>query len=285
MHKLLLIIVFVFAPLTAIAQAPKWINRPPQSISGNYTYTFIETSANALTLDAGRNKCLQMLSLDRGLMNSLTISYRGQEEIHSNSTTVNSEFNENIQETMVEVITYDGKSIEVTARIIDEYYNQKNSMMHTLYQVGITDNPIFDMAYTTNKYGAKGLMSVIPGLGQFYKHHYLKGGLMLGGTAVLAGGIIFTEVCRADYAKKIGMTHDKKAMAVYANRRNNFALARNICIGATAALYVYNLVDAIITPGAKYIKFQKVNRNGSSYSLAPTVTYDGTPAAAATVTF
>lgn len=285
MHKILLAIALILPSISAIAQSPKWINRPPQSISGNYTYTFIETSANALTLDVGRKKCLQMLSLDRGLMNTLMISYKAEDEIHSNSTTINGKFNENIDEKTVEVITYDGKPVQVTARIIDEYYDYDRSMMHTLYQVGLTENPRFDMAYATNNYGVKGLMSVIPGVGQFYKHHYLKGGLIMGGSVALAGGVIATHMTHKDYEKKLQYTDNVEVAMIYKNRSNHFKLARNICIGALSALYVYNLIDACVTPGARYIKFVKTDNRGNTYTFMPTASVDGVPMIAGSITF
>jgi hypothetical protein len=43
---------------------------------------------------------------------------------------------------------------------------------------------------------------------------------------------------------------------------------RNICIGAAGALYVYNLIDAIASPGAKRIVHGKNRR----YAYTPVVT-------------
>lgn len=283
----LLAVILLCISATGYAQTPQWLNKPPKPIAGNNTYTFVITDSEAASLNMGRNKCFQMLSLDRGLLNTLTITYKSKDEISGHQTYNNGKFQEQLDTKSFEVITTEGKPIQLKAKIVDEYFDAKHQYMSTLYQVGTTADPIFDNVYVTSKYGAKGLWrsAIVPGWGQFHKHSYLKGGLILGGTAVLAGGIIFTEVTRADYAKKITMTHDKKAMATYANRRNNFALARNICIGATAALYIYNLVDAIVAPGARYVKVQKVDRNGRSYAFAPTVTYEGAPAATMAITF
>ena len=48
---------------------------------------------------------------------------------------------------------------------------------------------------------------------------------------------------------------------------------RNFCIGAAAALYVYNLIDAIAAKGAKRVIVKPTGR--PSFSLVPTVMDNG----------
>jgi len=108
---------------------------------------------------------------------------------------------------------------------------------------------------------------------------------MLGGCAVLAGGIIFTEHTRADYVAKIAQTHNTQAIRTYTNKRNHFATARNICIGAAAALYVYNLIDAVATPGARRVVVKKGKNSQRRYAFAPTVSEYGRPMLTTSITF
>lgn len=293
MIKKLLYLILVIIPMSSFAQRkvtePKWVNRV-LPISYNESYIFVRQTAIANTLEVGRSQCFSQLATEQRILNGAKVYSKSNMKTSIHQKYTNGQFSENIDRNSVSELSVEGIPFKLQAKNIDEYYKLNRNgqyVVSTLYMVAVTPDPVFDQIEVTSKYGAKGLWrsAIVPGWGQFHKHSYLKGGLILGGTAVLAGGIIFTEVTRADYAKKITMTHDKKAMATYANRRNNFALARNICIGATAALYIYNLVDAIVAPGARYVKVQKVDRNGRSYAFAPTVTYEGAPAAAATVTF
>ncbi|MDE5945576.1 MAG: hypothetical protein K2G93_08360, partial [Rikenella sp.] len=114
----------------------------------------------------------------------------------------------------------------------------------------------------------------------------LKGGLILGGCASLAAGIIFTERQRADYARKIVKTHSVDLKRHYATQRDHFATGRNICIGALAALYVYNLIDAVVAPGARRVVVHDHKGNGRSYSFVPTMAIgDDALALGAFVTF
>ena len=184
-----------------------------------------------------------------------------------------------------DVVQTTAGKVNVTLRVIDEYRDGKDN-----YFLCAIPNPearriTYDPVMVTEKYGAKGLMSIIPSLGQFYKHHYLKGGLILGGSVALAGGVIFTHMTYRDYEQKISLTHNVHEMKVYKNRSNHFKLARNICIGALGALYIYNLIDACVTPGARYVKFIKSDKRGNTYALMPSVSFDGTPMAVAAITF
>lgn len=271
---------------------PKWLTSELPTPDNN-SYIYIIETAEGNTIQEARNNCEKALANDQALLNSVSVSSEIVSHDDFTQKYDNSSYSESLNSHMTVDIRVKGLPFNLQAKIIDEHHTQIKNSGHNryvttiLYQTAVTQHPTFTHVEVTSKYGARGLWrsAIVPGWGQFHKHSYLKGGLILGGTAVLAGGIIFTEVTRADYAKKITMTHDKKAMATYANRRNNFALARNICIGATAALYIYNLVDAIVAPGARYVKVQKVDRNGRSYAFAPTVTYEGAPAATMAITF
>lgn len=264
-----------------------WINKPPVPLKGNNTYTFVVIDVAAQNLDMGRKKCFQMLSLDRGLLNTVTMTYKSEDKIKSTQKYIDGEFHENLDENSLEVITTEGKPIQLKAKIVDEYFD--GYQMTTLYQVGITQNSYFDDTYVTTQYGVKGLWrsAIVPGWGQLYKRSYIKGGLMLGGTVVLAGGIVYTECMRADYWKKQrnGYAKNTAQKQFYYKKEKGFATARNICIGGLCALYVYNLVDAVVAPGARYVKVSRTDRNGNVYTLAPSMNYDGSPMLAGSIRF
>lgn len=276
-----------FAAVHINAQKPLWIDRPPRSLHGNDTYAFVVIDADAQNLDIGRKKCLQMLSLDRGLLNTVTMSYKSEDLIKSTQRVENGNFSENLETKTLEIITTEGKPIQIKAKIVDEYFN--DNRMTTLYQVGTISSPIFDNTYVTTHYGIKGLWRsvIIPGWGQFYKRSYLKGGLILGGSTLLAGGIVYTECMRAGYWKKQrnGYATTDSQKQFYYKKEKDFALARNIVIGGLCAFYVYNLVDAIVAPGARYVKVSRTDRYGNVYTMTPTVGFDGTPMLSGTIRF
>lgn len=262
---------------------PQWMHRLPRA--RNATYVFVPVTVEARSLETGRPQSLKMLALDRGLLSSLEMRYRGTSETDSRSTETNGRFGERIETHTVDVTEFDGRPVQVTARIVDEFL--RRGELTTLYQVGVTPAPVFDPVTVTTRYGARGLWrsAIVPGWGQFHKGSNLKGGLILGGCAMLAGGIVFTENQRSDYARKIARTHDKGLIDSYATKRDHFSTARNIAIGAAAALYLYNLIDAVAAPGARRTVVRPRRNNPVTYSFAPSLSADGSAGLMASVTF
>lgn len=110
--------------------------------------------------------------------------------------------------------------------------------------------------------------ALVPGLGQFHKGQTAKGACFLAGEAVSVAGIVVAQSMRHTYINKMNNTNNASQKKLYADRANTFTTVRNIGIGAAAAVYVWNVLDAIIS---------KSNHNNSlSYGnpvhLTPMVT-------------
>ena len=103
---------------------------------------------------------------------------------------------------------------------------------------------------------------------------------MMGGTLVAAVGMVYAETQRRDYVKYMSQTHDANIIRFYQAKANQFATVRNICIGSTAAVYIWNLVDALAAPGASYI----IIRN-NRISMSPITYYNGGVGISATYSF
>lgn len=272
-------------PLYGVAQLsdikPKWIKEPPEACNDSYEFKVFKVQAPS-TREAKRvlpDEAAYYLERSysiEGVTFELTDVHQHYDNGKLQSTTTTH---------LQEAVRTDMDKVSFELRVVDEYRSgNDNYFLCTMPNpnVGYVD---YDPVVVTNKYGAKGLMSIVPGLGQFHKHHYLKGGLILGGSTVLAGGIVFTHMTYKDYRRKLNYTDDVYVAMIYNTRSNHFKLARNLCIGALGALYIYNLIDACITPGARYVKFVKSDRYGNTYALAPSVSSDGSPMLAASITF
>ena len=129
----------------------------------------------------------------------------------------------------------------------------------------------FDRAYKSTSYGAApALMSIIPGLGQFYKGSTVKGICMLGGVAACGVGALLCENERSDYKNK--MKEQPQFAKNYNTKANNYETARNICLGAAAAIWIYNIVDAAAAKGTRKIVVKPAS--GSYLSVHPIATFD-----------
>ncbi len=266
---------------------PQWLHKQPKP--SNATFVYETDYATGKSLDDARTKSLNGLIAASGFESGVVVLS------DYNSKTVDSKVYSNGKLSDYQIDAFEanshvkGNEVQLHVKSVAEYWTRDiNGAVNltTLYAKSLNGTPDFDDVELTTKYGARGLWrsAIIPGWGQFHKGANLKGGLILGGTVVLVSGIIFTENQRADYVSKIAKTHDADIKRTYATKRDHFATGRNICIGAVAALYVYNLIDAIVAPGARRVVVKK-RLNGNTYAFVPTVLEGNAPGMAVAMTF
>lgn len=261
MKRLLFLISLVLLPsVCCVGQnradklTPRWMRSTVSSRSSGIRYVSV-TVPNP----SSRNVSAEALDqLSRNIQKDWTIS----QSVRSNQTDMIQRENgqlsgsERIQISTVEIIA-DGEPVTVNCMLADEWWGQKSGIRTycALYQVAESSLAIFDKVYPTNDYGfSPMIMSIIPGMGQFYKGDPLKGSLILGGCAVTGVGAVFLESQRKACKDQMSQTHDINLIKKYSADERNYGIARNVTIGAFAALYVYNLVDAVIAPGARKVK-------------------------------
>jgi len=251
---------------------PQWTKKTPMPTNGTFCYEIV--TATGRTLDSARNAALAGLVSNSGLQNGVVAV-----SDHTATETLSQKW-ENGK--LTESIEHEGrtntslKSSEMVLHIkdIDEYWqtdsrgNYNITKLYARAETGII--PAFDNVRKTAHYGARGLWRslIIPGWGQFHKGSYAKGGIMLGGCALAASGIIFCESMRKDCYIKTSQTHDVNLIRRYSVQAANYATTRNICIGAAAALYLYNLIDAVAAPGARRLIITPVAYQDNSLGIS-----------------
>lgn len=234
---------------------PQWMSKLP--VPTNPSFMYVVVTAEASTLEEARESCLRKLADNQQLKQSVRVNTDRESTTNVNQTISNGRLDETINTYSKVKVNIRGKEVELTANRIDEYWETaiigwKNMYVcHTLFAVATTDLPVlFDKVTFTRKYGISAFArSIIPGWGQLYKGQKVKGACIMGGEILLIGGIIATENLRSSFVKK--MKEQPKFFQKYNTKADNCKNARNICIGAATALYVYNLIDAIVSPGAK----------------------------------
>ena len=236
---------------------PKWITHTlPESKSG--TYIFVRGHGEANTLAGAKQQAFvamsQMLEVERGLTVNTSVQIR--EKLSQTQSSTNTDY----QQEIILDVTEKGHQLKIICREIDEYweYSKGKYVVDVLYTVANKNTyrgSYDDKIMVTSKYGVAGLLSVIPGLGQLHKGSITKGCFILGGEILAAGGIILCENTRASYIKK--MKEQPQHATEYNSRVDSWETGRNICIGAVAAIYVYNIIDAFASTGAKRIVVEK----------------------------
>ncbi len=233
---------------------PDWlVHGPPVPVSTGIEYKIVSSQGN--DLEKARDGCTARLT--DMLATEQEVTVKGVVTTVSKSTKDESGRKETIGNEYTYTYEIEGKSYHVHFKKVDEYWEMKYGLYHchVLYAVAREpDMPVqFDDVTFSYRYGVRGLCRslVVPGWGQMYKGSTVKGILILGGEAALAGGIIACENLNRSYLKKIKETHNTKHIQTYADKADNYENIRNVCIGAAAALYIYNLVDAMTLPGRK----------------------------------
>ena len=275
--KILLLLACALAYMPCEAQTtksdrfkPQWLTRKlPESKSNSYF--FLNADGMGASLDAARQAALVNLSgrleHERGLVISSTVSGGSSQKRGAEGDSYSSYRDFSM------TATEKGKTLYIRCRVIDEYWecHAGTYICHVLYTVADqnqADAGSYDDKITlTTSYGASALVrSVIPGWGQIYKGQTAKGVCILSSEAVCAAGIIFCENQRASYHKK--MKEQPRFAQTYNTKSDNWENGRNICIGAAAALYVYNLIDAVATKGAKRVVVKKARPQFAFYPVA-----------------
>lgn len=258
---------------------PKWMQKMPEP--ENPTFRYETWTAAAPTLDEARQKSLAELVSNSGLSDGVVVTSDTRSSDTLSQVWVNGRLEERAGHDMVTDIRMKTGESRLYVKNIAEYWKRDRSGNYTLsrlYAVSQLDRaPLFDNVRLTSRYGARGLWrsAIVPGWGQMHKGQTLKGSLILGGCAVLATGIAVTEVNRQICMTQVSQTHEAYQKRIYAARMNSFAISRNICIGAAAALYVYGLIDAVVSPGAQRVVVLHRELDGISLTAAPAVMSGG----------
>lgn len=262
---------------------PRWVKHTPQS-KNNATYQYRVVQVYVNSLDEVPEKSLKELTnflpYSWGVTKAKASTMRGDASAGNSLSVDIDSYGSKVQE------------VEMNCRIIDTYWElesigyEKKYRCYVLYQMAQPPAQANEYAYVTDKYGMDAIaLSIIPGAGQMYKGSYLKGGLIMGGAVLCVGGIVACESVKAGYQALANKEHNAAKKKTYQNNANNWQTGSYVSIGALGALWIYNLIDAGVTSGAKHVKIKKYVTYGCDFRLEPTMLDAQTPALTARITF
>ena len=138
---------------------------------------------------------------------------------------------------------------------------------YTLYQIYAVSRcnvtPVFDnfnIVPTDNRQAT--VLSIIPGLGQFYKEQFAKAYTIWGFEAgLISAALIFDHESR----KYKDMPHNSKELG--------YKEFRNLSLMAAGVVYIYNLIDAAYSKGPRRLNIEK--KSGTQMGIAPALFNDG----------
>ncbi len=274
---ILLLFLILALPALALSEEssdktkPTWMTSslPKPKSSG---YIFIKATGSGKSLEEARQMAL--VNLTSKLEHERGISVNSKVRMEKTGSRDSAPRKD--QQFVLEV-SEQGKVIDITCKVVDEYWDHLADLYFVtdLFTVNDKTQPDSgsnrdDIRLTTSYGAAPVFYSLIPGVGQFVKGSPVKGTLFLGATAVGAGAVILCENQRATYAKK--MKERPQHFDFYRNKKSSWETGRNVAIGVTGAIYLWNLIDAAVTPGKKRVV---VKRHSYSYDIAPVVFDNG----------
>ena len=269
--KTILIAALCCMSMVSWAQKPKWVNNTPVAL--NSTYRFVEVTSYGTTEQAALMDAQTMLAQNEQLRSAVIVSVDAGQLTETDGVVTEAGSSETMRDRTYVNMTSRGKEYRLQASLVDHWVEERDAngvRMRSLYQVAVSNHPDFDNTRLSTNYGATPIfMSIIPGLGQVYKGSTVKGILMFAGTALCAGGILLCENQRADYRNKV--LEQPKFAQTYNTKANNWETGRNICIGATAAVWLYNIIDAATAKGARRVIVERKDGTTASLQLQPSV--------------
>lgn len=252
MKHLFIIIITMLIATNAMGQGkkPSWLNGYHRDLANSYIDVF---SATGTSEDAARTQAIERIVDERSRATGRRYS---------------------VKETDGNITLTSNDELTVKCRIIDEYHSYQS---YGGYQVSLLvqtakhpEYPFEDVTVTDNYGATPVVMSIIPGLGQWYKGSKVKGICMFAAEAAAVAGILICANKANDAEKKIKL--EPKYAKHYEDKKSNWETGRNICIGAAAAIWIYNMIDAAVAKGARRVEVKPAGR--SYVSLAPALDKD-----------
>lgn len=251
-------------------QTPHWVQRVDDILRYNLSYEYKVIESEGPNLQSLKDNRL----IDFALFMQQTNKIDGV--VERNTIGVNT--NGNIDTKTTHKLTYKTNTSvhEFGCVLIDEYWTliaypdgTKKYRLLSLFAVSTTSNePVCFDSYSlsTHYQVSEGLVrSLVPGWGQIYKGSMVKGLSIIGAEAVGVGGIVACYSMKSSYEKF--MLEDPRHLEEYSVLADTWTNIGYGCIAFTAAVYIYNLIDAAVSPGARRVI---VTPKSQTWNVLPT---------------
>jgi len=278
------IIIFLCFFMTIVMNAgnrkgvrPEWLTKGVETLNAkrsNTSYRFISVSASGADLKALQSERINTLSTYIGQ----TYKIQGTESSTLLSVREGNQEKE-LAETFEMEYKTDVSSEKFYARLVDEYWEYQSSSglyeYHALFAVSEQgQTPVFDEFSVTSPNGAApALMSIIPGIGQFYKGQKAKGLILFGAEAACVIGALYCENQRSDNIKK--METYPRQVKEFSDKASDWKTRRNILWGCAGAVWLYNMIDAIAVKGTPKVIVKPTRKTILSFTPHATPEYAG----------
>lgn len=261
---------------------PAWVSREnPPKLNDSYEFHYI---GNIESTSIAKAKDEAWKTLIFQLASEQKVFIDGESLIKMKTMRKNGD----VDEIGMFIYTYNIKYEKFSAsfKLLDSYWEKSYGKYtyHALYAVAINpdDYKFEPINYTTN-YGVSATLrsAVWPGIGQLYKKQKAKGvSLIIAEVLLVSGALLSNNQYNFNYNEAIKNIKHPSTYYYYIDKADVWKSTRNMAFIGAAAIYVYNVVDAIATKGAKRYAYSKPrkyyiypNYNNSFYCLNATINF------------
>ena len=240
--KLLFLLLWAMSQMVICAQdVPQWVQKKPRPANDTYLYV-VERGVGATEMEA-RNRAMGLVYRSTIERLALAIDLSSINAAISNGSNYGAT----------------SEAMNVPVNKVCEYMQREGSqyVVYVLCQVAQYGNvPALFTPFTQCNQLAKSQYighSFVPGLAQIKKGSVGKGTAFIVSEVVLVGGVVAAECLQRYYAQQISMTKNSTLKQRYAQNANICQISRNVGIGCVAAVYVWNVIDGMVTKGKTQI--------------------------------
>ncbi len=257
----------IFAQDASREGKPPWINGDmPELNTKAGSYKVINIDATTL----GSAKVQAQEELIRDILTKQGIDVRSKSEYTINNKSSTSEGDQSSVEYHNQT-SIKTKNKEVAFAKVDEYYEYRNGsyLFWILYLVSEDAKPLSKLptlAYKSDKGAWRSV--IVPGWAQFYQKRYVAGTIFLAGEVTLISTGFFFYSKYSSNNTKSKEASKVKFKQEYRNRANKYKTYSYITLGAAAAWYAYNIIDAFTSKKGRL----EYDYNKMNISFYPTVT-------------
>ena len=187
-------------------------------------------------------------------------------------------------ETMAYRLTFAGEQPTIfVAKPIDQYtdfeFEDNNEAHHTYYQLYAVSEknvlPDYD-DLTVSQYYPKtmGLTSLVPGLGQIKKGQTIRGGMIMGGEALLLASAVVFDIKANSFIDNAKATTGEIRNA-WASKTDGWRKMRNLSLCLAGGLYIANIIDAAFFPGASHVTVNSSKKFAPKMAFSPMISNEG----------
>jgi hypothetical protein len=265
--KSILVISLILVQFVLATERPHWIVETPIGYKNDY---FVGVGRSSASESEARNVALGDALLR--VVQSGTISLQSNQSIQSQAF----ERFKDGQSVSMDVIDNVIKDIRVVgeSKIVkglreEEYYTEEKNGMYnvwSLVKIPKIDPKPYDVP---SKFSPVWRSLILPSWGQFFKGEPTKGYLIAGSTvAFVSTGFVFANLKITAAGDAIN-SRTQPLRDYYNNQSNTYNNISIACFIAATAVYVYNVVDAVVADGEKLYVEQSKNNHEDDLTFIP----------------